>query len=90
MEAQMTSRAFGTFSVIALFAGAAALAQPPAGDPALKARKDDPNRMICRSLEGSGSRLERQRACHTAAEWVEIRRQTRAAIDHIQNSRASN
>ena len=86
----MIGRAFGTLSAIALFAGAAALAQPPAGDPALKARKDDPNRMICRTLEGSGSRLERQRACHTAAEWTELRRQTRASIDRIQNSRASN
>jgi hypothetical protein len=91
MEAQMIGRASGIAAALSLFAGAAVLAQPQAGgDPALKARKDDPNRMICRTLEGSGSRLERQRACHTAAEWAELRRQTRQNIDHIQNSRASN
>ena len=84
----MIGRATKVLGLIALVAGAAALADPPAaGDPALKARKDDPNRMICRTMEGSGSRLERQRACHTAAEWAELRRQTQANIDHIQTNR---
>lgn len=87
----MIGRTLGGLGMAALLAGAAALAEPPAGgDASLKANKSDPNRLICRTLEGSGSRLERQRACHTAAEWAELRRQTRASIDHIQNSRASN
>jgi hypothetical protein len=77
--------------VIALFAGAAALAQPSAGGDAaaLKSSKDDPNRMICRSMNEGGTRLDRRRACHTAAEWAELRRQARQAIEHIQNSTAA-
>jgi hypothetical protein len=87
----MIGRASCIVGAIALFAGAAALAQPPAGgDPALKARKDDPNRMVCRNLNEGGSRLDRRRACHTVSEWAEMRRQTRQTIDHMQNSRASN
>jgi hypothetical protein len=91
MEAQMIARLSCTLSIAALVAGAGALAQPPAGgNTGLTASKSDPNRLICRTLDGSGSRLERQRACHTAAEWAEIRRQTRQAIDRIQSAHASN
>jgi len=74
--------------MIALVAGAAALAEPAAqGDNALKARKDDPNRMVCRNLYEGATRLDRRRACHTVAEWADLRRQTRATIDHIQTTR---
>ena len=89
----MIGRPVVIISSVALLAGAAAMADPPAAagtDTVAKSRKADPNRMICRTLDGSGSRLERQRACHTAAEWAELRRETRASIDHIQNSRAYN
>ena len=59
----------------------------PAAGAAKKA--DDPDRSICKSKPVVGSRLKRIRECHTAAEWAEMRRQTRAAIEHIQNSRAT-
>ena len=86
----MIGRFFALFSAIAAAAGAAAFADPPAaGDPALKANKADPNRMVCRTLGDGGSRLDRHRTCRTAAEWAELRRQTRETIDHIQNSRAA-
>jgi hypothetical protein len=88
MEGHMIGRIFGGLGMAALLAGAAALAEPStAGDPALKSSKGDPNRMICRSMNEGGSRLDRARACHTAAEWAELRRQTRATIDHIQTTR---
>ena len=86
----MIGRAMCVLGIAALFAGAAALADPPAGGGASpKANKADPNRMICRTLNEGGSRLDRRYACHTAAEWAELRRQTRQNIDHIQNSRAT-
>ena len=86
----MIGRACGVLGAIALFAATAALAQAPtAADPSLKGNKGDPNRMVCRSMNEGGSRLDRRRACHTVAEWAELRRQTRASIDHIQTSRAS-
>jgi hypothetical protein len=55
-----------------------------------KSSRGDPNKMICRTLTDTGQKLRRTRACHTSAEWQEIRRQDREAIEHIQNSRATN
>jgi len=84
----MIGRFMVAAGAIALFAGTATLAEPSAqGDPALKARKDDPNRMVCRNENEGATRLDRRRACHTVAEWAELRRQTRATIDHIQTTR---
>jgi hypothetical protein len=45
------------------------------------------DRMICRRVGDSGHRLSPVRACHTEGEWVELRRQTRETLDHIQNAR---
>jgi hypothetical protein len=39
---------------------------------------------ICRSTGALGSRLARQRICRTRAEWDNIRREGRAAIDRSQ------
>ena len=52
--------------------------------------KGDANRRICRAMSDIGSRLSRSRACHTAAEWAELRRQSKQTVDHIQNSRVWN
>jgi hypothetical protein len=56
-----------------------------------KGKPDGANdqKLICKSMEENGQKLRRTRACHTAAEWRELQRQTRAAIEHIQNSRAT-
>jgi len=43
--------------------------------------------MVCRTEVEGASRLDRRRSCHTVAEWTELRRQTRANIDHIQTNR---
>lgn len=51
--------------------------------------KADPNKMVCRTIEESGSRLKKTRACHTLAEWAELKRQTRQTVEHIQDSRAA-
>ena len=45
------------------------------------------NKQICRTFGETGSRLGRYRACHTAQEWIELRRQTKQNVDHIQNAR---
>ena len=74
-------------SAVGLIAATAVLAEAPSATNA-KAAKGDPNQQICRSFRDTGSRLGGYRACHTAAEWAELRRQTQQNIDHIQNSRA--
>jgi peptide subunit release factor RF-3 len=76
---------YGGFAV-ALVATTAVIAQPSAGDTA----KSDANKQICRVIADTGSRLGRYRACHTAQEWIELRRQTKQNIDHIQNARPWN
>ena len=62
-----------------------------AGAATKKSKPDraDENKVICKSMEENGQRLKRTRACHTAAEWRELQRQTRATIEQIQRSRAT-
>jgi len=44
----------------------------------------NPNDVLCRSSGDTGSRLARSRVCMTRAEWAEIRRTSRQAIDRAQ------
>lgn len=64
-------------------------ASASAGEQSSKSKRGDPNKLICKTMEENGQKLRRVRACHTAAEWAELRRQTRAAIEQIQNRRAT-
>jgi hypothetical protein len=81
----MIVRAFAALCAVALFTATAVMAQSTGGSG--KAAKADANRRICRVYDDTGSRLNRYRACHTAAEWGEMRRQTIQNVDHIQNAR---
>ena len=80
----MTGKSFSALSAAALSAGVTIAAQP-ASRPA---PKKDSERIICRTFQDGGSRLASYRACHTKAEWAELRRQTMQSIDRIQNSQA--
>ena len=54
--------------LFAMFAGADATS-------AKRARPSyDPNRMICKHSDEPGSRIQRRKVCHTAAEWSERKR----------------
>ena len=70
-----------------VLAAAAALLTGAAANAAEGSKQKDPNRKICRTISETGSRLNRTRACHTQAEWDELRRQTKAKIENIQNNR---
>jgi uncharacterized membrane protein len=63
----------------------AVMAEPSAADPQAGA-----NKQICRSMADTGSRLGHSRACHTAQEWSDLRRQTRQNVDRIQTRQAMN
>jgi hypothetical protein len=76
-----------TITKLALFAGlvvasGAAMAQTD-GTTARKV-KGDPNRTICRTVETTGSRLQRTRKCATAAEWAEAKALDRREIERMQ------
>lgn len=62
---------------------AAAPVQDPAAAPA-KA-----NKMICRSVEVLGSRLQKNKVCMTSSEWAEQRRVDRMNIDKAQRFRTT-
>jgi hypothetical protein len=73
--------------VIAL--GVAALVGSAAMAAETGSKSNDPNKMVCRTISETGSRLSKTRACHTQAEWAELRRQTRQTVEHIQDERAA-
>ena len=45
----------------------------------------DPNRVICKSVKQTGSRLGRSRVCLTAAQWEERREVDQKAARDMQN-----
>lgn len=68
----------------------AAPAPPPVAGP-LKARvKGDPNRMVCRELDTTGSRVNRKRDCRTAQAWAEQNAVDRQALEQQQANRWKN
>ena len=84
----MGGRAMQLMSAVALVTATAVIAQP--SGTGLGGSKDQANKQICRVMLDTGSRLGRSRACHTAQEWSELRRQTKQNVDHIQNARPWN
>ena len=44
----------------------------------------DPNRIICRSEEEIGSRLQTQRTCMTAMQWADVEREQRRTVERVQ------
>ena len=51
-------------------------------------KASDPNRVICRTEEVIGSRLETKRHCMTAQQWIQYRREAREAIENVQRFEA--
>lgn len=70
-----------------LLSPVAAGAQTAATDA--KKDKNDPNRVICRSVESTGSRLGKKKECHTAAEWAEAQAISRRDVEKFQANRWS-
>ncbi|GAA4812450.1 hypothetical protein GCM10023232_04650 [Sphingosinicella ginsenosidimutans] len=70
-----------TLASVAGAAAAGAMAQQPA-----QKGSEDPDRMICRRITQTGSRLQGERVCMTAAQWAEQRRIQRSDIEHAQTT----
>lgn len=49
-----------------------------------KAPAKDPNRMVCRTEEVIGSRLQSKKHCMTAIQWDQLEREQRNTVDHIE------
>lgn len=61
----------------------ASLAASASARPAEK-KNLDPNRVVCRSEEVVGSRLQTRKTCMTAMQWDQLEREQRATVDRIQ------
>jgi hypothetical protein len=85
LEIHMIRRAIIGVAAVALAAGVAS-----ASSTKSKSGGGDPNKVVCKTEGPTGSRLGRTRACHTNAEWAELRRQARANVEKIQDSRPAN
>jgi hypothetical protein len=70
----------------ALALGAAAAATEPAGQPEKgpTTPSADTVRRICKTSVTIGTRLGGTRTCRTAAEWAEMRAQSRLATERMQ------
>ena len=56
----------------------------------VKTSKADPNRMICKTLATTGSRLKANRDCRTAKQWADDQALERRDLDRIQMNRIKN
>lgn len=68
----------GSGLAILLAAAAAASAQQASGLSGPKATERDPNEVICRRIQESGSLARRTRRCLTRAQWDRLAEQQRA------------
>jgi hypothetical protein len=78
----MGARIFVRICALAVGAGAllagSAMAAPSDADAKAKKRRDDPNRMVCRTIMPSGSRIS-TRHCRPQADWERDERETQDA-----------
>ncbi len=77
---------------VLLVAAAPAVAQtapPTQAQPAPKAAPNPLDKMICRTEEVIGSRLNTQRVCMTAREWKDQSDDTRQAVERIQQGQGN-
>lgn len=47
----------------------------------------DPNRLICRKQAIPGSRIGSKRVCATAAQWAQMKADTRQVTERVQNGK---
>ena len=74
---------FSKTITVLCFTALSAAAAYANGSP--RSSKPGDDKVICRSETKAGSRLRKERTCHTRAEWAEIRRQTKQDLERIQN-----
>lgn len=71
--------------LVALSAPAVAQIPAPAPHSGKSQAKQDPlDRIICRTEEGTGSRLNKEKVCMTAREWKDLQDENQAALQKLQ------
>lgn len=59
-------------------------AAPAVASGEAKKKQTDPNRIICRTEEVIGSRLQSKRRCLSATEWTQMETDQRNSVERIQ------
>ena len=77
----MVGKAVFGLLVFLVAGGAAAPGEPPNGN--------DSDRIVCRTIGESGSRLRRTSICYSLTEWTERQRRTRELIDRMQTNQST-
>ncbi len=62
----------------------ASAAQPPSAAPVPAVKTNPLDKMVCRTDEASGGRLNRRRICMTVREWQEQAQESREATELLQ------
>lgn len=50
----------------------------------------DPNKVICRTSEAIGSRLQTKKTCLTSTQWNQMEREQRDTVEKVQSLRTTN
>jgi len=93
-----------SFAAATLLAGlllgggqSSAAENPPAATPMpapsaapSSASRFDPNQVICKREENTGSRLGGSKICHTRQEWADVAAQARTNTDRMQQNSFTN
>lgn len=48
--------------------------------------RTDPNKVVCRTEDVTGSRLETQKHCMTVAQWTQLQYEERNTVNKIQSN----
>jgi len=75
----------GVFLPLLLLVASPAATPQPAPAQAAPAVKQNPlEKIICRTEEGSGGRLNRQKVCMTVRDWQDQAQESREATERLQ------
>ena len=88
----MTYRAAGVLAAALVFAASSGVfaetSSPPAPTAGAKVAKasdkNDPDKIICKTEDTTGTRLGAKRVCHTRSEWAEMHRITQQSVEGVQ------
>lgn len=73
--------------LVAIYASALLTAAAPAAAEAAFTPARQPEKLICRRYQETGSLAKRKRVCHTTADWKRIDDASQRNLDYIRNAR---
>ncbi len=85
--AQEPAATAGAPASVAVAGDAASAAEPDKRGLSDRSEFGDPNRVICRRMSVTGSRLAKTRLCYTARQWENMKNDTRQKVELAQQQK---